>query len=134
MNDLAAAPMSSYAALLFTLLTAFVGVFQIALMLGAPWGELTLGGRWRGSLPPAVRLIPLLSLLLLGGFGALILARAGLAFPALFGASRQLVWLVVAYCMLGAVVNFITPSRAERRLWFPVVLCMAILSLLVALA
>ncbi|HPG60965.1 MAG TPA: hypothetical protein PK586_03090 [Casimicrobium sp.] len=56
------------AALLFVAASCVVGVFQIALALGAPWGELTLGGRWRGSLPLAVRLIPLLSVALLALF------------------------------------------------------------------
>jgi hypothetical protein len=37
--------MSTSAALLFTLLATGVGAFQIALLCGAPWGELTLGGR-----------------------------------------------------------------------------------------
>ena len=55
--------MSKYAAFLFTLISTGVGVFQVALVLGAPWGEFTLGGRWRGSLPGVVRLLPLLSLL-----------------------------------------------------------------------
>ena len=125
---------SAFAALLFTLMAAFVGAFQVALVLGAPWGELTLGGRWRGSLPPRIRLIPLLSLMLLAGFGAIVMARAGLALPSLQGHSQALVWLVVAYCWVGVIVNFITPSRAERRLWFPVVLCMGVLSSLVALS
>ena len=62
------------------------------------------------------------------------MARARLALPSLQGHSQSLVWLVLAYSWVGVIVNFITPSLAERRLWFPVVLCMGVLSLLVALS
>ena len=73
--------MTKYAALLFALASAAAGVFQMALALGAPWGELTLGGRWRGRLLPKVRVIPLLSLVLLSFSSAVILARAGFEIP-----------------------------------------------------
>ena len=39
------------AALVFGLLSLVVAAFQLALVLGAPWGEFTFGGRWRGALP-----------------------------------------------------------------------------------
>lgn len=122
------------AALLFVAASCVVGVFQIALALGAPWGELTLGGRWRGSLPLAVRLIPLLSVVLLACFSAVLLARAGLALPEYGSLSRKLVWFVVGYCALGSIANAATPSKRERKLWLPVVLFMLTSSLVVAMA
>ena len=63
----------------FCLLSIFVIGFQIALVMGAPWGELTLGGKWRGRLPSSARLFPLLSIAILVFFVALVLARSGLA-------------------------------------------------------
>lgn len=122
------------AALLFVAASCVVGAFQIALALGAPWGELTLGGRWRGSLPLVVRLIPLLSVVLLACFCAVLLARAGLALPQYGSLSRTLVWFVVAYCTLGSIANAATPSKRERKLWLPVVLSMLTSSLVVAMA
>lgn len=124
--------MQKTAALLFTLASAGVCAFQIALALGAPWGEFTLGGRWRGRLPPLVRLVPLLSLLLLIGFSAVILARAGFGVPFIQPHAQSLAWVVVGYCALGSVANAVTPSRRERTLWLPVVLSMLALSLVVA--
>jgi hypothetical protein len=126
--------MSAHAALVFTLLAAGVGAFQLALLCGAPWGELTLGGRWPGRLPAKVRLIPLVSLLLLAGLAAVVLARAGLALPGLGEQADWLVWGVVGYCALGCLANAATPSRRERRLWLPVVIAMLICSLVVAWA
>ena len=99
--------MAQTAALLFALVSAGVGAFQVALTLGAPFGEFTLGGRWRGSLPPRVRLIPIVSILLLGTFSAVILARAGLGPPVIQEYSGQLAWVVVGYCVLGCVFRAI---------------------------
>jgi len=120
------------AALLFALIAVGISAFQPVLVLGAPWGEFTLGGRWRGRLPMKVRAIPLFSLVLLLGFGTIILARAGFAVPLVQQHAQLLAWLVVGYCALGTIANAITPSKRERNLWFPVVLCMLVLSLFVA--
>lgn len=100
--------------------------------MGAPWGEYTLGGKWRGRLPPNVRVAPLLSFVLLCGFSAVILARANIAFAPLREWAQWLAWIVVGYCVLGSVANTITPSRRERLLWLPVVLVMLAASLIVA--
>lgn len=124
--------MLEFAALLFALIVVGVSAFQMALVLGAPWGEFTLGGRWRGRLPMKVRVMPLFSLLLLLGFGAVILARAGFAVPLVQQHAHSLAWVVVGYCALGTIVNAITPSKRERNLWLPVLLSMLMLSLLVA--
>ena len=122
------------AALLFVAASCVVGVFQIALALGAPWGELTLGGRWRGSLPLAVRLIPLLSVVLLVCFCAVVLARANVALPQYQQLCQTFVWFVVGYCALGSIANAATRSKRERKLWLPVVLFMLTSSLVVAMA
>ncbi len=124
--------MSKYAALLFVLASAGVGAFQIALALGAPWGEFTLGGRWRGRLPPRVRLIPLLSLVILAVSSAVILARAGFENALFQPLARPLAWVVVGYCALGSIANAATPSKRERNLWLPVILSMLASSLVVA--
>ncbi|MCC6155366.1 MAG: hypothetical protein IT367_16480 [Candidatus Hydrogenedentes bacterium] len=126
--------MVTCAAILFTLLTGFVTAFQIALLLGASWGEFTLGGKYSGALPGRARLIPLVSALLLVGFGVIVVSRAGLAFPGLRGVSTYIVWIVVAYCALGCVANAITPSRRERMLWLPVVAVLLVASVIVALS
>lgn len=125
---------TSTAALLFATLAGCVGVFQLALVLGAPWGEFTLGGRWPGRLPARGRWVAALSLVLLMVFSAVILARAGLGPAGLEAWSGPGAWGVVAYCAVGSVANALTHSLRERRLWLPVVLCMLGLSLVVASA
>jgi hypothetical protein len=124
--------MSKTAAQIFILASAGVGVFQVALALGAPWGEFTLGGRWKGKLPPRARIIPVLSVLILTFFCAVVLARAGFELPLLQQYSHFLAWVVVGYCVIGTVANAATPSKRERNLWLPVVLLMLASSLAVA--
>ena len=126
--------MAQTAALLFVLLSFLVGAFQVALILGAPWGKFTLGGRWRNSLPPHARVIAGVSAALVGALAVVITARAGLAFAPLQSWAPTLSWVVVGYCALGTLANAVTPSRRERAVWLPVVLCMLVLSILVAMS
>ena len=121
------------AALFFALLAAAVVLFQFALICGAPFGQITLGGKYPGRLPPIVRLVPAFSAVLLCGFALVVVARAGIGWPALAASSRTLVWFVVAYCAAGVLANFFTPSRHERRVWLPVVLLMLVSSSIVAM-
>ncbi len=104
--------MITVAALLFSFISLAVCGFQLAMVLGAPWGELTLGGRWKGSLPAIGRVFALLSLALLVFFSLVILVRAGV--------------------LNSGSANLVTPSRRERALWLPVVLAMLLLSTVVA--
>lgn len=126
--------MTEAAAIVFIGSCLFVAAFQVALVLGKPWGELTQGGRFKGRLPPWARGVAGASALLLGGFAAVAAARAGLAFSGLGVAADWLMWIVVAYCAVGTVLNGITPSPRERRLWLPVVAVMLLTSVVVAVS
>ncbi len=121
------------AAVTFTVLSAFTIGFQIALGLGAPWGKLTLGGKYPDVLPMKARVIPVFSTVILAFFAAIVLTRAGLIRPDLFDASRIAIWLPITYMALGLVLNSITKSKPERRLWVPVILVMLASALIVAL-
>jgi hypothetical protein len=110
-----------------------VTAFQIALVLGAPWGDLTWGGKFSGQLPGTMRGAAMFSATLLLCFVVIVETRAGVLFPAWTPISRILIWMVVAYCALGVVANAITPSYWERIIWLPVVSLMLVCSLIVAL-
>ncbi len=126
--------MVKYLALLFAALSAIVSAFQLALAMGAPWGEFTLGGKWRGSLPGKARIIPLISIVLLGLFAAIILAGADIAFDQLKEYSKPLTWVVVGCCTIGTVANAIMASKRKRKIWLPVALLMLLISLAVAMS
>ena len=121
------------AAIVFALLAALVVLFQLGLTLGRPWGHLTLGGRFPGRLPRHIRPVAALSAILLLGSAAIVLVRSGLMLAEWSALSRTLIWAVVGYCAIGTIAHIATPSRAERRLWLPVVAVMLACSLLTAL-
>jgi hypothetical protein len=122
------------AARLFIALNSVVIAFQLALVAGVPWGHLTMGGAYPGSLPTRMRLAAAASGLLLLAFSAVVATRAGLILPARRRLARRLIWGVVAYMVVGTVANAATPSYWERVIWLPVVLVLAGCSLIVARA
>ena len=126
--------MIHFAALLFALMCIVISLFQAALIFGAPWGELTLGGRWPGQLPIFGRVLAGASLVLVLVFAGIIVSRAGLASQSLPVFPPNWSWVVVGYFALGSVANAATPSRRERAIWLPTVLFMLVLSTLVALS
>lgn len=125
---------SIIAARIFITLTAVVVAFQLALAAGAPWGELTMGGAFPGQLPPRMRAAAVGSAILLSALAAIIAARAGLAFPRWRRPARRLVWVVVAYTLVGVVLNAATPSAGERAVWLPITVALAACAVVVARA
>jgi hypothetical protein len=113
--------MGQTAPLVFVGLAGVVVLFQLAMILGAPWGHLTMGGRWPGRLPAQGRIAAGLSALLMGALAAVIAARGGLIAMALPGWAG---WAVVGFMGLSVLMHVATPSAAERRLWLPVVVLM----------
>ncbi len=106
-----------------------VGVigFQIALIFGAPWGRLTQGGQVDGPLPPSDRFIAAGSIAILVGMACAILSPDGRFphWPLWTG------WAAIAVNTVSAVLNWITPSRAERKLWGPIMTTMLVLAVAV---
>lgn len=118
---------------IFLVLTAVVILFQLALALGSPWGEYTVGGRFPGKLPPKMRLAALAQLLILLLFAAVVLARSGLALEGLHSFSRVAIWFVAGFFVLGSIANLTTPSKGERLLWGPVNVALLIAAIFIAL-
>ena len=119
-------------ALALTVILALLAVFQIALAAGAPWGHFAWGGQHR-VLPRNLRI----------GSGISIVIYAVIAFVAWerVGASSVLpdvvaqvaMWVVFAYFAIGIVMNAISRSKQERYTMTPIVLALAVLSLLIAI-
>jgi hypothetical protein len=125
--------MTHVAAAAFGIVVGVVALFQIALVTGAPWGHLTMGGQNIGRLAPRLRLAAALQAFVLLSLAAVVLARAGLAFPGLTGPSLSLVWVAVIVSGLSLALNLVTRGKWERRIWAPAALIMLVSSLLVAL-
>lgn len=114
--------MQPFAALVFAGLCAVLVVFHLCIVLGAPWGHLTMGGRWRGALPLPARGLSAVSAGLLAAMGYAVLSLAGLTGWAPPGFVLP---ALGAYMGLAIVAHVMTPSAPERRLWLPVILVMS---------
>ena len=124
--------MIAAAGYLYAALALLSVLFQIALILGAPWGALALGGRWQHRLPVPVRLFALLQVAVLTGMALIVAARAGITdIPA---GPTWLFWPVLLLTALSAVANLTTPSTPERRVWGPVTVAMLLCASIVAFA
>ena len=120
------------AAYIFGFLTTIVMLFQLALALGAPWGEMAMGGKFPGRFPPILRICAIVQMLLLGIAALVVLTRAGLVLQNYFVFSKSAIWFVLALCVVIAVLNTITPSKKERILWSPVTIILVICAVVVA--
>jgi hypothetical protein len=121
------------AAIVFAIAAAAVVTFQVALALGAPWGAYAMGGAVPGRFPPALRVAALIQGVLIGGLAIVVLATAGLALPGFAEAAPLLIWAVVAVAAIALVMNAISRSPGERRIWTPVAAVLLVSSLVVAL-
>jgi hypothetical protein len=126
--------MAAAGAILFAVVTGGAILFQLALALGAPWGEYAMGGKYPGRFPSAMRVSAVGQAALLAAFVVFVLSEAELVLPSMAETLPWLIWLVVAFSGLSLVLNAITPSAGERRIWVPVALAMLLSSLVVALS
>jgi hypothetical protein len=119
---------TALAAITYTIATAGVIIFQVALALGAPWGAYAMGGASPGRFPPAMRVAALIQAAVLGALAVAVLSHAGLALPSLAEAYPWLIWVAVAVAALSVLLNAITRSAGERRIWPPVALTLPVCS------
>ena len=120
------------AASVFAACVAVAVVFQWALVAGAPWAHLTMGGRYASAtnrLPVGARIACLLQSGVLIAMAVWLSRFSAGSLPT--GWSANLVWLIVGISALSFVANTITPSAAERKLWMPVTFAMLVSSVIV---
>jgi hypothetical protein len=122
------------AAVVFAVASAGVILFQVGLALGAPWGAYAMGGANPGRFPPALRIAAAVQALVIAFLVVVVLSDADIVLPALADGFGWLMWLVVGFSAVSLVLNAITRSPVERRLWLPVAVVMLLSSSLVALA
>lgn len=126
--------MVQFSSIALVVVLAIVSLFQIALILGAPMGEYAFGGQYPGKLPLKLRIG---SVVTLGIYAAQIghyLAQASVL-PKLLSPSLNTVtnWVFVGIFVVGLVLNSISRSEKERKMWVPVLLLSVVLSVLVAI-
>ena len=124
----------TFAVAIFITLCAIVALFQLALALGAPWGEYTMGGRFRGQLPPNMRIAALIQIIILLSMAFIVLIKSGWAFSQFYSIGRVGIWFVAAFFVLGSILNLATPSKSERTIWAPLNILLLITTIIVALS
>ena len=126
--------MSAAAAIVFAVVAAGAIGFQLALALGAPWGAYAMGGAYHGRFPPPLRLAALIQALLLAVLALGVLSRAGLVDMPVVRDLPWLVWAAAAFSAVSLVLNAVSRSPGERRIWVPVAIVMLGSSLIVAVS
>jgi hypothetical protein len=121
------------AALIFAVVAGGVVAFQLALALGAPWGAYAMGGAFPGRFPPPLRIAAVVQAVVIGLLAVVVLSDAGLVLPDLAVAFPWLIWIPVTVSALAVVLNSISRSAGERRIWVPVAMLLLVSSLIVAL-
>ncbi len=121
-------------AYIFLLFATVVSLFQLALALGASWGEMAMGGKIHGRFPLKLRFAAVFQLLLIVFSVIVVLVRAKLYLIEYFELSRTLIWFVVAIFSISLVLNSITSSKKERLLGVPLAIILSISSIYVALS
>jgi len=125
--------METTSAIIFTVFTGIVILFQGCLAAGLPWGKASMGGKYPGKYPPKMRMVAVINMILLSFIATIVLSEAGLMFLQLKTISSIGIWFVVVFFFIGTIMNSITPSKIER-IWAPVALIQLITSIIVAIS
>ena len=97
-------------------------LFQVALILGVPWGHAAWGGQYR-VLPNSLRVSSVMSLLVYG-FVIWTFRQRVMHPTAKF--TRVMAWVFSGYFLLGVLMNLASSSRWENFLMAPVAFFLAI--------
>ena len=121
------------AAVLFSLITLGVIAFQLALACGAPWGAFAMGGAFPGKYPISMRIAAIVQSVILAAVALAVLSVAGVVAAPWGPTPTWVAWGIAALLTVGLILNLITPSARERRIWAPVVAAMLACCIVVAL-
>ena len=103
--------------------------FQVALVLGAPWGAYTQGGETEGALEASGRVFAAVSCAILLVMAAAILARVheGPLENAPGRLVTALAWFTTIYSAVSVVLNLATQSSSERAVFAPTAILLFVL-------
>ena len=126
-------PHVTIAGIVAVVLLGILTGFQLALALGAPLGAAAWGGQNPGVLPTRLRVASaIVGLVVYPLIGVVVLSASGLLDIALPFDTGIAMWVLAAFFALGAIVNGISRSAAER-IWSPVSAILAVCCAVIAL-
>lgn len=111
-----------------------LALFQLAIVLGAPLGEYAYGGQSTGKLAIRFRIASVFSVLIALALAGHYLAQLGLL-PTLLdqGLNQVVNWGLVVFNVPAAILNNITRSEKEKRLWGGITIANLLASVIVAI-
>ena len=114
--------------------TLAVALFQLAIVLGAPVGEYAYGGQHQRVLPTRFRATSVVSMLIMLALAGHYMAQLGVFSPLLDEAGNAIAnWGFVAFFALSALMNNISKSEKEKRVFGSITIAMLLSAILVAL-
>ena len=109
-------------------------LFQLAIVFGAPLCEYAFGGQNPGALPTRFRVSSFFSFLFLLAIAGHYLAQTGVLQPLLDPSGNAIVnWVLVGSAALATLLNNITRSQKEKRLWGGTTIAMLLAAIIVAI-
>lgn len=121
--------MTTAAAYIFAIAALMPVGMHVGLVMGRPWGHLTMGGRWPGVLPARQRAMAAVQALILVALILVVFDHVDL-WP--IGLPGWVIWPALVLTLLTTLANLATPSLPERRLWGPVTMIMSCAILVIA--
>jgi len=119
-------------AYVFTLLLIILVLFQFGLTIGMPWGKASMGGKYPGKYPPKMRVVSLINIFVLSIIAVIVLIKVDIMFPQLKSFSNIAIYFIIGFFVLATILNLITPSKIERKIWLPVAFVLLVTSIIVA--
>jgi hypothetical protein len=124
---------SQISAVIATFIFACLAFFQLLLAIGKPYGEYAWGGQHK-ILPKSLRVGSVVSVGLYTLFSMIYIDKSSLItiFPEGIIKSYG-IWVLVAYLVVGVVVNGISRSKKERNTMTPIIIVLLICGLIIGL-
>jgi hypothetical protein len=119
-------------AYVFAILSFFIILFQLGLTIGMPWGAASMGGKFPGKYPPRMRVVSLINIFIASFIAAIVLIKSGIIWIQFKSFANVAIYFVVAFSLVATILNTITPSKIERKIWAPVAAILLLTSLIVA--
>lgn len=108
-------------------------ILQTGLILGMPWGQIAMGGKFADVFSPKLRISAALQLLLIITTVLIVLTRSSIILEGLHNFSRGAIWFVAGLYFISAILNLITTSNKERLLGAPTTILMFLSSSYIAM-
>ena len=113
-------------AMIGAILFGIVIILSILLILGAPLGELTMGGKYK-VYPKKLRIVLIIQLILQIFFVIIILQSGGLISLWFSSKITKIICIIISlYLSLNVILNLISESKKERYIMGPLSLASAI--------